>query len=96
MHASVIMSLIPADYLVSRCQTSLDCMDRLHSTREAFLADSTGEVIQFSFVWDALYVLYCSYIISSYIISHFNWFYGAFYSFFCLLFKRIEYKHETR
>lgn len=46
MHASVIMSLIPADYLASRCQTSLDCMDRLHSTREAFLADSAGEVIQ--------------------------------------------------
>lgn len=47
---------ISADYLASRCQASLDCMDRLHSTREAFLADNTGETIQFSFVRDALYV----------------------------------------
>ncbi|XP_041796326.1 huntingtin-interacting protein 1 isoform X2 [Chelmon rostratus] len=31
-----------ADYLASRCQASLDCMDRLQSKREAFLADSTG------------------------------------------------------
>ncbi|XP_039986280.1 huntingtin-interacting protein 1 isoform X2 [Xiphias gladius] len=31
-----------ADYLASRCQASLDCMDRLHSAREAFLADNTG------------------------------------------------------
>ncbi|KAG8002099.1 Huntingtin-interacting protein 1, partial [Nibea albiflora] len=31
-----------ADYLASRCQASLDCMDRLHPTREAFLADNTG------------------------------------------------------
>ncbi|XP_047449575.1 huntingtin-interacting protein 1 isoform X2 [Mugil cephalus] len=31
-----------ADYLASRCQASLDCMDRLHSAREAFLSDSTG------------------------------------------------------
>nr|XP_033487076.1 huntingtin-interacting protein 1 isoform X1 [Epinephelus lanceolatus] len=31
-----------ADYLASRCQASLDCMDRLQSAREAFLADSTG------------------------------------------------------
>ncbi|XP_034024063.1 huntingtin-interacting protein 1 isoform X1 [Thalassophryne amazonica] len=31
-----------ADYLASRCQASLDCMDRLHSATEAFLADNTG------------------------------------------------------
>uniref|UniRef100_A0A8C4E1T9 Huntingtin-interacting protein 1 n=1 Tax=Dicentrarchus labrax TaxID=13489 RepID=A0A8C4E1T9_DICLA len=31
-----------ADYLASRCQASLDCMDRLTSTRETFLADNTG------------------------------------------------------
>ncbi|KAF7665574.1 hypothetical protein LDENG_00138330 [Lucifuga dentata] len=31
-----------ADYLASRCQASLDCIDRLHSAREAFLADDTG------------------------------------------------------
>ncbi|GLD57176.1 huntingtin-interacting protein 1 isoform X1, partial [Lates japonicus] len=31
-----------ADYLASRCQASLDCMDRLHSAREAFVADNTG------------------------------------------------------
>nr|XP_043887661.1 huntingtin-interacting protein 1 isoform X1 [Solea senegalensis] len=31
-----------ADYLASRCQASLDCMDRLHSAREAFMTDSTG------------------------------------------------------
>lgn len=31
-----------ADYLASRCQASLDCMERLQSTREAFLADNTG------------------------------------------------------
>ncbi|KAK1900232.1 Huntingtin-interacting protein 1 [Dissostichus eleginoides] len=30
-----------ADYLASRCQASLVCMDRLHSAREAFLADNT-------------------------------------------------------
>uniref|UniRef100_A0A3Q3W6E4 Huntingtin-interacting protein 1-related protein n=1 Tax=Mola mola TaxID=94237 RepID=A0A3Q3W6E4_MOLML len=30
-----------ADYLVSRCQASLDCMDRLHSARESLLADNT-------------------------------------------------------
>uniref|UniRef100_A0A3B4X949 Huntingtin-interacting protein 1-related protein n=1 Tax=Seriola lalandi dorsalis TaxID=1841481 RepID=A0A3B4X949_SERLL len=31
-----------ADYLASRCQASLDCVDRLHSAREAFIADNTG------------------------------------------------------
>uniref|UniRef100_A0A669BYY4 Huntingtin-interacting protein 1 n=1 Tax=Oreochromis niloticus TaxID=8128 RepID=A0A669BYY4_ORENI len=31
-----------ADYLASRCQASLDCMERLNSTRVAFLADNTG------------------------------------------------------
>ncbi|XP_036980197.1 huntingtin-interacting protein 1 isoform X3 [Acanthopagrus latus] len=31
-----------ADYLASRCQASLDCMERLQSAREAFLADNTG------------------------------------------------------
>uniref|UniRef100_A0A671WWI2 Huntingtin-interacting protein 1-related protein n=1 Tax=Sparus aurata TaxID=8175 RepID=A0A671WWI2_SPAAU len=31
-----------ADYLASRCQASLDCMERLHSAGEAFLADNTG------------------------------------------------------
>ncbi|XP_028320431.1 huntingtin-interacting protein 1 isoform X1 [Gouania willdenowi] len=31
-----------ADYLASRCQASLDCLERLHSARESFLADSTS------------------------------------------------------
>ncbi|KAM4565876.1 huntingtin-interacting protein 1 isoform 1-T1 [Odontesthes bonariensis] len=31
-----------ADYLASRCQASLDCMNRLHDARQAFLADNTG------------------------------------------------------
>ncbi|XP_039865494.1 huntingtin-interacting protein 1 isoform X1 [Simochromis diagramma] len=31
-----------ADYLASRCQASLECMERLNSTRVAFLADNTG------------------------------------------------------
>ncbi|XP_034556705.1 huntingtin-interacting protein 1 isoform X2 [Notolabrus celidotus] len=31
-----------ADYLASRCQASIACMDRLHSAREAFIADNTG------------------------------------------------------
>ncbi|XP_036817132.1 huntingtin-interacting protein 1 isoform X1 [Oncorhynchus mykiss] len=31
-----------ADYLASRCQASLDCMDRLHSARDSYLADNTG------------------------------------------------------
>ncbi|KAK2847081.1 hypothetical protein Q5P01_010080 [Channa striata] len=31
-----------ADYLASRCQATLDCMDRLSSSIEAFIADSTG------------------------------------------------------
>ncbi|XP_008280851.1 huntingtin-interacting protein 1 [Stegastes partitus] len=31
-----------ADYLASRCQASLDCVERLHSARDAFLADNTG------------------------------------------------------
>uniref|UniRef100_A0A674D7I2 Huntingtin interacting protein 1 n=1 Tax=Salmo trutta TaxID=8032 RepID=A0A674D7I2_SALTR len=31
-----------ADYLASRCQASLDCMDRLHSARDGYLADNTG------------------------------------------------------
>ncbi|XP_029301652.1 huntingtin-interacting protein 1 isoform X2 [Cottoperca gobio] len=31
-----------ADYLASRCQASLDCMDRLNSARGTFLADNTG------------------------------------------------------
>ncbi|XP_029964705.1 huntingtin-interacting protein 1 isoform X3 [Salarias fasciatus] len=31
-----------ADYLASRCQASLDCMDRLQSAKDAFLADDTG------------------------------------------------------
>ncbi|XP_062241209.1 huntingtin-interacting protein 1 isoform X1 [Platichthys flesus] len=30
-----------ADYLASRCQASLDCMDRLHSASKAFTADDT-------------------------------------------------------
>ncbi|XP_034460358.1 huntingtin-interacting protein 1 isoform X3 [Hippoglossus hippoglossus] len=30
-----------ADYLASRCQASLGCMDRLHSASEAFTADDT-------------------------------------------------------
>uniref|UniRef100_A0A7N6AIC3 Huntingtin-interacting protein 1-related protein n=1 Tax=Anabas testudineus TaxID=64144 RepID=A0A7N6AIC3_ANATE len=35
-----------ADYLASRCQASLDCLDRLHSARGAFVANSTGERTQ--------------------------------------------------
>lgn len=31
-----------ADYLASRCQASLDCMDRLHSARDGYMADNTG------------------------------------------------------
>ncbi|XP_041851507.1 huntingtin-interacting protein 1 isoform X2 [Melanotaenia boesemani] len=31
-----------AEYLASRCQASLDCVGRLHQTREAFLADNAG------------------------------------------------------
>lgn len=31
-----------ADYLASRCQASLECTERLNSTRVAFLADNTG------------------------------------------------------
>ncbi|XP_035478198.1 huntingtin-interacting protein 1 isoform X3 [Scophthalmus maximus] len=31
-----------ADYLASRCQASLDCIDRLHSAGDAFIADNTG------------------------------------------------------
>ncbi|KAM8904661.1 huntingtin-interacting protein 1 isoform 1-T1 [Spinachia spinachia] len=31
-----------ADYLASRCHAALDCMDRLLSAKEAFLADNTG------------------------------------------------------
>ncbi|XP_029373397.1 huntingtin-interacting protein 1 isoform X2 [Echeneis naucrates] len=31
-----------ADYLASRCQASLDCVDRLQSSTEAFITDSTG------------------------------------------------------
>lgn len=40
---SVSSSFISADYLASRCQAALDCMGRLHSATEAFLADDTGE-----------------------------------------------------
>uniref|UniRef100_A0A667YP65 Huntingtin interacting protein 1 n=1 Tax=Myripristis murdjan TaxID=586833 RepID=A0A667YP65_9TELE len=35
-----------ADYLASRCQASLDSMDRLHSAREAFLSDSVSELVR--------------------------------------------------
>uniref|UniRef100_A0A7N9B0F1 Huntingtin interacting protein 1 n=1 Tax=Mastacembelus armatus TaxID=205130 RepID=A0A7N9B0F1_9TELE len=35
-----------ADYLASRCQASLDCLDRLHSAREAFIADSVSELVR--------------------------------------------------
>uniref|UniRef100_A0A3P8YRF5 Huntingtin-interacting protein 1-related protein n=1 Tax=Esox lucius TaxID=8010 RepID=A0A3P8YRF5_ESOLU len=31
-----------ADYLASRCQASLDCLDRLHSARNAYLSDNSG------------------------------------------------------
>lgn len=51
---------VPADYLACRCQASLDCMDRLHSAREGFLSDNTGERIQGSFVRDAIYVVMCN------------------------------------
>lgn len=32
-----------ADYLASRCQASLDAMEQLHKSREAFMADNSGE-----------------------------------------------------
>uniref|UniRef100_A0A8C5GQU4 Huntingtin-interacting protein 1-related protein n=1 Tax=Gouania willdenowi TaxID=441366 RepID=A0A8C5GQU4_GOUWI len=35
-----------ADYLASRCQASLDCLERLHSARESFLADSVSELVR--------------------------------------------------
>uniref|UniRef100_A0A8C2XG07 Huntingtin-interacting protein 1-related protein n=1 Tax=Cyclopterus lumpus TaxID=8103 RepID=A0A8C2XG07_CYCLU len=41
----VFSTLGSADYLASRCQASLTCMDRLHSAKEAFLADNTGESV---------------------------------------------------
>ncbi|XP_068601371.1 huntingtin-interacting protein 1 [Brachionichthys hirsutus] len=31
-----------ADYLASRCRASLDCVERLHSTRDAFLVDGAA------------------------------------------------------
>ncbi|XP_060902315.1 huntingtin-interacting protein 1 isoform X2 [Labrus mixtus] len=31
-----------ADYLASRCQASIDCMERLHSARDCFVADNTA------------------------------------------------------
>ncbi|KAJ7995198.1 hypothetical protein DPEC_G00242060 [Dallia pectoralis] len=31
-----------ADYLVSRCQASLDCTERLHSARDGYLTDDSG------------------------------------------------------
>uniref|UniRef100_A0A3Q3GTJ2 Huntingtin-interacting protein 1-related protein n=1 Tax=Labrus bergylta TaxID=56723 RepID=A0A3Q3GTJ2_9LABR len=31
-----------ADYLASRCQASIDCMERLHSARDSFVADNTA------------------------------------------------------
>lgn len=44
---------ISADYLASRCQASLDSMERLQSAREAFLADNTGEKLKVltAFCW---------------------------------------------
>ncbi|CAL8346218.1 unnamed protein product [Arctogadus glacialis] len=41
-HPAHLSCTSSADYLVSRCQASLDCIDRLNSARESFLADSTG------------------------------------------------------
>lgn len=41
-YISLLFSFVPADYLASRCQASLDCMDRLPSAIETFLADNTG------------------------------------------------------
>uniref|UniRef100_A0A8C1M3H0 Huntingtin-interacting protein 1-related protein n=1 Tax=Cyprinus carpio TaxID=7962 RepID=A0A8C1M3H0_CYPCA len=33
-----------ADYLVSRCQVALDCVERLQSARDGFVSDNTGEL----------------------------------------------------
>uniref|UniRef100_A0A672RV14 Huntingtin-interacting protein 1-like n=1 Tax=Sinocyclocheilus grahami TaxID=75366 RepID=A0A672RV14_SINGR len=33
-----------ADYLVSRCQVALDCVERLQSARVGFVSDNTGEL----------------------------------------------------
>uniref|UniRef100_A0A8C5CDS7 Huntingtin interacting protein 1 n=1 Tax=Gadus morhua TaxID=8049 RepID=A0A8C5CDS7_GADMO len=41
-HPAHLSCTSSADYLVSRCQASLDCIDRLNSARESFQADSTG------------------------------------------------------
>lgn len=36
---------LSADYLASRCQASLDCMERLRVAREGYCADDTSELI---------------------------------------------------
>ncbi|KAJ3590711.1 hypothetical protein NHX12_008660, partial [Muraenolepis orangiensis] len=41
-HPAHLSCTSSADYLASRCQSSLDCIDRLHSARDSFLADNTG------------------------------------------------------
>ncbi|KAK0135121.1 Huntingtin-interacting protein 1 [Merluccius polli] len=41
-HPAHLSCTSSADYLASRCQSSLDCVDRLHSARESFLADNAG------------------------------------------------------
>uniref|UniRef100_A0A7N6BXB6 Huntingtin-interacting protein 1-related protein n=1 Tax=Anabas testudineus TaxID=64144 RepID=A0A7N6BXB6_ANATE len=35
-----------ADYLASRCQASLDCLDRLHSARGAFVANTVSDLVR--------------------------------------------------
>lgn len=41
---STSQRLISADYLASRCQASLDAVEQLRLSREAFLAGNSGEV----------------------------------------------------
>lgn len=40
---NVCLCYFSADYLASRCQASLDCMQRLQCARNNFLTDNTGE-----------------------------------------------------
>lgn len=40
---SPCLSGTPADYLASRCQASLDAVEQLRKSREAFAADNSGE-----------------------------------------------------
>lgn len=41
----ICLSVSSADYLASRCQASLDCMERLRVAREGYCADDSSELI---------------------------------------------------